>query len=338
MRIHLPSRVVLALALLAPVCGAFAAAAAPVQEEKVDSGTLALSRFTLRDESGAPLRYVLSRPGHKAPLVLYIQGSGCNPPFMGLGTPHPQSTILSWVPLAQQKRYAVMAVDKPYQPENSPASSQPGTATACPPAFNAHFSYDSWLATLKAALRHALTQPDVDPGRVLVIGISEGAAMAAGLARALPEVSHVALIGGPPGPTQLFDYIVRIHGGEGSDQDKLRRLQELDAIVDAIEADPRSTDKFFSGHTYLRWSSFFAQSHGEDLAQSKAKVYMVSGMMDASVPIVSTEAAYARLRGLGRDVTFRRIPDADHGLATPGANWQDVQKEYEAVIRWFEAH
>lgn len=189
-----------------------------------------------------------------------------------------------------------------------------------------------------SAVRHALTLPDVDPGRVLIIGLSEGAAMAAGLAHAVPEVTHVALIGGPPGTTQLYDFAARIEAGEGSDADKLRRLQELDATVDAIHADPGSTDKFFSGHTYLRWSSFFAQSHGEDLARSKAKVYMVSGMQDASVPIVSTEVAYARLRGLGRDVTFRRLPGADHGLNTPGSGMADLQKEYDAIMAWFERH
>ena len=322
-------------AILAMPAGA-ATAVPPAQEEHFDTSTLSLSRFTLQDGVGPPVLYVLSRPGRKAPLVLYIQGSGCIPPFVGLGTPKRQSTIITWATLALQHRYAVMAVDKPYQPAELPTAGQPGAATSCPQAFNAYFSYDHWLATLTAALRHALQQPDVDPSRVLVIGISEGAAMAAGLARAVPEVTHVALIGGPPGTTQLLDFAARIYAGEGSDADKLRRLQELDATVDAINADPRSTDKFFSDHTYLRWSSFFAQSHGEDLAQSKAKVYLVSGMQDASVPIVSTEIAYARLRGLGRDVTFRRIPDADHSLNVPGSTMADLQRECDAIIAWFE--
>lgn len=120
------------------------------------------------------------------------------------------------------------------------------------------------------------------------------------------------------------------------DMDKLRRLQELDATVDAINAAPSSTDKFFAGHTYLRWSSFFAQSHGEDLARSRARVYMVSGMQDASVPMLSIEVAYARLRGLGRDVTFRRVPNGDHSLNTPGSSMADTQKEFDAIMAWFE--
>jgi pimeloyl-ACP methyl ester carboxylesterase len=350
MRATLPGRLASAIAglllgpLFAPQAGASANTAAPAaQEEKFDAGTLALSRFTLQGDSGPPVRYVLARPGHKAPLVLYIQGSGCIPPFPGLGTPKRSSTIFTWLPLAAQHRYAVMAVDKPYQPEGMPAG-QPGTATSCPHAFNASFSYDSWLGTLTAALRHALTLPDVNRNRVLIIGMSEGSAMAAGLARAVPEVTHVALLGGPPGTTQLYDFVVSAYrnkgGDEGSDEDKLRRLQELDATVDAINADPRSTDKFFAGHTYLRWSSFFAQSHGEDLAQSRARVYLASGMQDMSVPILSTEVAYARLRGLGRDVTFRRVPNAGHGLVKDGLSSEEAGKagaaEYDAIMAWFE--
>lgn len=324
--------------LLAAACTVSAAApdVSTTRVERIDAGKLALDRVTLpSDGAGVPVRYVLAPAGHKAPLVLFIQGSGCIPPFIDLATPQRRSTLFGWLPLAARHRYAIMAVDKPYQPNAMPAG-QPGTATACPAAFNAHFSYDSWLATLTAALRDALARPDVDAGRVLVVGVSEGAAMAAGLARAVPAVTHVALVGGPPGTTQLYDFALNAYFGPGGDEDNLRRLRELDATVDAINADPRSADKFYAGHTYLRWSSFFAQSHGEDLARSTARVYMVDGMRDASVPILSTEVAYARLRGIGRDVTFRRIPNADHSLVAPGATMADTQQEYDAIMAWFE--
>jgi dipeptidyl aminopeptidase/acylaminoacyl peptidase len=70
--------------------------------------------------------------------------------------------------------------------------------------------------------------------------------------------------------------------------------------------------------------------------QSKARVYLASGMRDDSVPILSTEVAYARLRALGRDVTFRRVPRAGHGLMAEGGTMADVQKEYDAIMAWFE--
>ncbi|RZJ83101.1 MAG: hypothetical protein EOO64_06745, partial [Massilia sp.] len=90
------------------------------------------------------------------------------------------------------------------------------------------------------------------------------------------------------------------------------------------------------GHTYLRWSSFFAQSSGDNLAHAKARVYLASGMQDDSVPILSTEAMYAQLRAQRRDVTFRRVPGANHSLQAQGKSFPDVQKEYDGIMRWFE--
>ena len=323
-------------AILLAGSGAHAAPAAQqtVQQEPLELGKAAATRFTLHRGGAPDTRYVISQPAHKAPLVLFVQGSGCTPPFVGLGTPNRYSTVFNFVPLAQRGDYAVMVVDKPHQPD-APPPSQPGVATACPAAFNAYFSYDTWLDTLRGALRHALVLPWVDGSRVLVFGVSEGAVMASGLARALPEVTHVALIGGT-GTSQLFDFAANAYRAGTNDDDTLARLRDIDATVDAINADPRSTGKFAWGHTYLRWSSFFAQAPGENLVQSKARVYLASGMRDDSVPVLSTEVAYARLRALGRDVTFRRVPRAGHDLMAEGGSMADVQKEYDAILAWFE--
>jgi hypothetical protein len=313
-------------------------AAPAAQQEPLELGKAAATRFTLQRDGAPDIRYVISQPAHKAPLVLFVQGSGCTPPFVGLGTPNRYSTVFNFVPLAQRGDYAVMVVDKPYQPD-APPQAPPGVATGCPAAFNANFSYDTWLDTLRGALRHALALPWVDGSRVLVFGVSEGAVMAAGLARALPEVTHVALIGGT-GTSQLFDFFANAYragdrAGSGDD-DTLARLRDIDATVDAINADPRSSVKFAWGHTYLRWSSFFAQAPGENLVQSKARVWLASGMRDDSVPVLSTEVAYARLRALGRDVTFRRLPRAGHNLMAEGGSMADVQKEYDAIMAWFD--
>lgn len=305
-------------------------------EETFSFDALNITRLTLRDVTGGPVRYYLSTPEQRAPLVLYIQGSGCTPPFVGLGTPHRYSTIYSWLPLAGQKRYAVMAVDKPYQSDEK-QKGEPGSAVGCAGDFNKHFTYDKWLATLVQAVRHALTRPEVDTRRVLVIGLSEGAPMAAGLARLMPEVTDVVLIGAN-GPTQLYDFAASIYRSNDSDEEKLRRLRDLDDTFSAITADPSSSTKFAWGHPYLRWSSFFARSTADSLAHSKARVYLASGMQDRSVPVLSTEVLYAQLRAQGRDVTFRRVPSAGHNLAPEGRPIPDAQKEYDAFIAWFEQH
>lgn len=319
------------------VCGGASAQTLTVQEERFEANTLALSRLTLQDGGGAPVHYFLSKPAQKAPLVLFIQGSGCVPSFM-MHEGKRRSTIPYWEALAGKGRYAVMAVDKPYQ-SNEPQQGPFGSAIGCAGDFNAHFSYETWLATLKAALRHALSRPEVDARRVLLIGVSEGAPMAASLAREFPEVTDVALVGAT-GPSQLFDFAAGIQRSNDSDEKKIERLRELDETFSAVAADPKSTSKFLWGHTYLRWSSFFAQSTADHLAHSRARVYLASGMQDKAVPILSTEVLYARLRVQGRDVTFRRVPNAGHGLVKDGLSREEAGTagvaEYDAIMAWFE--
>jgi len=319
------------------VCGGAGAQTLKVQEERFDANALTLSRVTLQDGAGAPVRYFLSKPAQKAPLVLFIQGSGCVPSFMMDGGER-KATIPYWSTLASRGRYAVMAVDKPYQ-SDEPQQGPFGSAIGCAGDFNAHFSYETWLATLKAALRHALSRPEVDARRVLLIGVSEGAPMAASLAREFPEVTDVALVGAT-GTTQLFDFAAGIQRSNDSDEKKLERLRELDEAYRAVAADPKSTSQFLWGHTYLRWSSFFAQSTAEHLAKSRARVYLASGMQDKAVPILSTEVLYAQLRVQGRDVTFRRVPNAGHGLVNDGLSREEAGKagvaEYDAIMAWFE--
>lgn len=334
MKLFLPT-LLLAPALL---CNAAGAADHPIREEHFAFEALdrlEINRITLSGTGVGPsVRYYLSKPAQRAPLVLFIQGSGCVPPFVGMDTPKRHSTIFSWLPLASQKRYAVMAVDKPYQ-SDEPQKGEPGSAIGCAGNFNKHFTYDTWLASLKQAVRHALSRPEVDARSVLVIGLSEGAPIAAGLARDLPEVSDVVLVGAT-GPTQLYDFAASIHLTKEDDAEKVRRLEELNVNFSAISADPANTSKFIWGHPYLRWSSFFAQSTADNLARSKARVYLASGMQDKSVPILSTEVLYAQLRAQGRDVTFRRIPLAGHNLAPEGHAIPEASKEFDAFIAWFE--
>ncbi|WP_306398040.1 alpha/beta hydrolase family protein [Telluria beijingensis] len=325
-------RFALAALLAAPTMG-LAHAAPAAGQETFDFGAWSMLRTTLPRGEGPRVSYYLSTPKTKAPLVLFVQGWGCTPPFSGLGTDQRSASIFHWVPLAATGRYAVMAVDKPYQPARQDGSA--GDVAACGQAFNDYFSYDTWLATLQQALRHALARPEVDATRVLVIGVSEGGALAAGLARTMPEVGAVAL-SGASGTTQLYDFAARIHQGGGSDADKQRELAAIDTTVRDILADPSSGTKFAWGHPYRRWSSFFAQSAGDNLLQSKARVYVVSGMKDASTPILSTEVMVAQLRGQGRDVTVRRVPAADHDLVPAGGGYEQVQAEYEAIMAWYE--
>ena len=322
------------LAALPLVAGTVQADEMERQAGTISFGTQSIMQYLLTPPHGPAIEYFLSKPDHPAPLVLYIQGSGCTPVFTGLGTEHRASTVFSYLSTVKSGKYAVMVVNKPYSPKERVGDG--GTATACPPAFNDYFTVENWVRDLRLAVGQARRMPWVDARRTLVIGVSEGATVAAALAAQDGGVSHVALLGAS-GPTQLYDFIVAAYKSSSNDDDVTRRLDELEATRRRIAALPDSATEFAWGHPYKRWTSFFQTSSTVNLLHSQARIYLASGMQDASVPILSTESMYSELLTSGHDVTMRRVPHAEHSLLPPDVSYEQLQPEYQRVLDWFDS-
>jgi pimeloyl-ACP methyl ester carboxylesterase len=282
------------------------------------------------------LRYYVSNPPESAPLILYIQGSGCSPAFFEIAPGQYVSTIFSLTTVANRRDHAVMVVDKPFVPAHPPA--QAGLGRGCPDAFNRTFALDPWVAQIEAALDHVLKSPRVRRGPILVIGISEGATVAAALAARDSRITHVALIGAT-GPGQYYDFVLGAYAANDDDASRLRALIALDAQLRAIRARPDSATEFAWGHSYKRWASFFRASTVANLQRSRARVYLVSGMADRSVPILSTELIYSELAAAGRDVQFRRLAGASHELVPAGSDFgsamPEIEAEFARIVDWF---
>jgi pimeloyl-ACP methyl ester carboxylesterase len=288
----------------------------------------------LPQQNGPAIEYFVSIPNHPAPLILFIQGSGCIPVFTGLGTPKRASTVFSYLTQARAGKYAVMVVNKPYVPKEQP-DGIPGTATSCPAQFNDYFTLENWVRDLDAAIDHAQHLPFVTPGRALVIGISEGANVASALAMKDSRITDVALLGAS-GPTQFYDFVVNAYKSAKNDDEAKRKLDELDEMRQKIFAAPDSSTDFAWGHPYKRWASFFRASSTNNLLNSHARIYIVSGMQDVKVPILSTESMASELMAAQRDVTLRRLPNAEHNLLPAGAPYSELEPEFTRIIEWYE--
>ena len=156
--------------------------------------------------------------------------------------------------------------------------------------------------------------------------------MAALLAANDPRITDVVAIGGS-GTTQLYDFIVHAYH---ACFDVPRCLADVETTVRAVAGNPDSSTEFAWGHPFKRWTSFFRVDPGEELLRSKARVYIALGTADKAVPALSQEIVVAKLLAAGRDVTVRRVADADHSLRQPGAtNFADLDKEYRAALDWF---
>jgi pimeloyl-ACP methyl ester carboxylesterase len=258
-----------------------------------------------------------------------IQGSGCQRVLNGTGR-GTYSTLFNLLPFAAEQRFTVIAVEKPLA--GMAPGEAAGTARDCSPQFNEDFTAETWLSALQASLNDARRLPWVDRRRTLVFGASEGAVMAALLAGQDKGVTDVISVGGS-GTTQLFDHIAFAYQRCFN---RSKCLEDVEAQARAIAAAPQSATLFAWGHPYKRWSSFFRIDPGASLLRSTARIYLAFGTADASVPALSQELTVARLLSAGRDVTVRRIPDAGHGLSSPGQpGMTEIDKEYRQALDWF---
>jgi pimeloyl-ACP methyl ester carboxylesterase len=147
---------------------------------------------------------------------------------------------------------------------------------------------------------------------VLVVGESEGADVAAAVARAEPRVTHLLLLGGGGGMSQAQELELLASRDPGALG--LRSTQELEQAFAAIRANPDSGQEWL-GLPYRRWSSFLWSPLGEDLLASQAHVFVAHGARDTSVPVESARALRGLYAASGRtELTFREYPELDHSF------------------------
>jgi pimeloyl-ACP methyl ester carboxylesterase len=297
------------------------------------SDTVQFERREFRDSAKHRTVYYVTNPDVSGPLLLIINGSGCAPSLAsqnGQGV----SFLYGLLDAAQDRRFTTMLVEKPYSEPGQ--LREAGTARPCSAAFRQYFTRSNWVRTISEAVREVLRKG----GRkrsVVVIGLSEGASVGAGVARQVPAVSHVAMVVGS-GTTQAFGVLLGAYQEGGSDTQIAERLSATEADIRAVLQDPDNPDRWYRGHPYKRWSSFFRAFPDEDLLDSRAKVFILAGMRDRSSPVASSELLYAKLLGAGRDVTIRRLPDAGHSLLPEGSvDLPSVSPEYKRIRDWAAA-
>src|SRR5262249_25137062 len=142
------------------------------------------------DALGRRIQLYVSEPAAEAkPLALLVPGSGCSPIFHRAGPDRVSGGYQNPLLAVGRGRLRVMVVERPGAEAFGPARG--GTAEGCPTAFLEEHTLERWSEALRAALAFARGLSGIDRRRTLVIGHSEGAVVAAYLARLDRELSHV---------------------------------------------------------------------------------------------------------------------------------------------------
>ena len=270
-----------------------------------------------------------SNGGDNLPLVVFVQGTGCDSHFQRGEKGKVVGGLALIVRESVANRAVVMAVEKPgvkylddFNPEEVPLEK-------CPAEFLRDYALDSWVQTIAAAIEAARTLPGINPDRVLVIGHSEGGIIALRLSNVSRSVTHAASLSGG-GPTFLAHI---------ADYSRLRGRDPEKDVYDCwkhVQAEPDATDKFCWGGTYHQWASFMRTSIIQEAVQSKAKLYFVHGSADKQNSIFGFDVLRAELAAHGRAAVFERIEGADHALDLPGQEPPEgLQQVFTRVVDWF---
>lgn len=322
----------------------FVAASQPAAPQSTSGEPIAVpvsfERHETTDRLGRTITYYIRaslNETDRLPLVVYIGGSGAQSVWQRVNDTAALNYGASSVARAAKGKARLIVVERPGV-EFLSSADHPGSAEGSSKEFRTEHTLDRWAEANRAALEAALKLPGVDPGRVLVAGHSEGGLVACRVAALDPSVTDVCMAAGG-GVTQLFDLMVLAKAGEfcGGAPGAECEQNLIDGWREVLK-DPQSADKMWLGHSNRRWSSFLASSPIEELAKTKARVYLAQGSADRAVAPASCDALYAQLLSRGRDVTANRVEGADHSFGRTDESgrridgWNDLWGE---VIAWY---
>lgn len=244
---------------------------------------------TLARADGSTIAYhvELRRPGARQPLLLMLQGSGCDSVL--------RNERIGWMALRLAPRHALLTIEK-Y-----------GVATG---SDGADCSEDYWRGNtltrraLDAALViGALRGQRWWDGRLVIFGGSEGGAVAALAAPSIPETRAVIIwssgIGLPVG--QMIRSALPPPA-----------LAEVDRVFAEARADPASTRQW-GGASYRWWADALDQVPARALLRTRAPVLLIHGTRDQYAPIAAARAARDLVAAGGKaNFAYREYDGYDH--------------------------
>lgn len=295
-------------------------------------------RFYVEDRLGRRIEAYLSEATstQPQPVALLILGSGCQSVFQARGEQTLQGMQHYFLKAARGKA-RVLIVEKPGVQYLDQAK-RPGTAEGADPVFLREHTLERWGEANRAALAAVLQRKDVDASGCLVAGHSEGGMVAGRVAALEPKVSHVLSLAGG-GVNQLFslaELAARPQPKDAPDDGEQRRQRVFDGWQKVLQ-DPESTEEFWMGHPYRRWSGFLISSPLQEFRKSKAALYLIHGSEDRSSAVASFDAMVAELSADGRAMKVERLAGKGHGFESPSYYGppNGMQRAFERGFDWF---
>lgn len=163
-----------------------------------------------------------------------------------------------------------------------------------------------WMADYMEFISRTL---EAQPGRwnkVVLVGASEGGALATRIARSRSDITHLVVVG--DGGWSMRDNLSSMMGGE-----------VVEAAWRDIARRPDSTEILWLGHPYRYWFDTFDHAPLADYLALQIPVLIGFGERDRSVPVASAYEVLRAAQAAGkRNIGLMVYPGADHSLQTEG--------------------
>jgi len=190
----------------------------------------------------------------------------------------------------------------------------PSSSRTCSTKFNRANNPEQWASDYSEFITAQLAATMPRPRNVVLVGVSEGALVAVKVARLLPEITHVAIIG----------------SGAWSMRTSLRELHLRGAIpfnVDdewkKLALDHRSLQKQWFGNPYRWWADVMDIEPAADYLALSVPVIVGFGDKDESVPVESALALKAAFEAAGKNnLSLVVYPGADHRLSAGDVSYR----------------
>lgn len=320
--------------VLLAACATFSARDPASQIEKPIEKIGIINFFEKHEIPEKSIIYYLHLSSHsEAPLILYIQGSGCDSIFLKDARGFVNGGQASLIASIANGRASVLAVEKPTLKTYDQSSSD-GNVSDCSQQFREEFNRDTWVKTLQLTLNHV--SKIIHPSKVFVLGHSEGASMAAALASEAPQVVKVIYAAGGGGNPLFGSFTRRIRAANGNQVLADSYIQSGIKEWQVAMKNPSDSNNILWGHTAQYWSIEAKNSPIKDMLKTSANFYIIQGTEDTSTSIESTDYLVSELVTAGRPITYRRIAGADHGFTINGQS--NMREEYTKAIAWALGH
>ncbi len=306
------------------------------------STRLWIRQLTVPTDDGASLDVYVSVAGdgdvRPKPILVLLQGSGAASVFG-------RKDGMTFAPcglvplLAYLDRWHVVTVEKrgvrlgDFEPSPQEYSQE----------YVAHESRPNRIHDVVQAIEALRAGPFSTGSGVCVVGSSEGAHVACGVARACTSVSALGLLGFGGGQA-LFAELVNLRKSLRSGEIDADTFQQCYAEcverARQIQAQPASTADLWSGHTYRRWSSFGMHAAEWDLAHLDIPIFLAIASEDTSAPPETADLLVAEAARLGkRNLEVRNYVGLDHGFFahTPDGARNQQGRVIDDLMAWVAA-